>query len=60
MLIDAPDAGILIPIPQYPLYTAALAQHHGQPIPVSSLLIFIFFIFPFFSSVLHPVIFNWH
>ncbi|KAJ7852853.1 alanine aminotransferase [Mycena leptocephala] len=33
MLIDAPDAGILIPIPQYPLYTAALAQHHGQPIP---------------------------
>jgi alanine transaminase len=25
--------GILIPIPQYPLYTASLAQHGGVPIP---------------------------
>ncbi|KAJ7050394.1 alanine aminotransferase [Mycena amicta] len=33
MLITDPSAGILIPIPQYPLYTAALAQHHGRPIP---------------------------
>ncbi|KAJ6562376.1 alanine aminotransferase [Mycena capillaripes] len=33
MLISEPTAGILIPIPQYPLYTAALAQHHGRPIP---------------------------
>ncbi|KAJ7026765.1 pyridoxal phosphate-dependent transferase [Mycena alexandri] len=33
MLITAPTSGILIPIPQYPLYTAALAQHHGTPVP---------------------------
>ncbi|KAF7319247.1 Alanine aminotransferase [Mycena chlorophos] len=33
MLITDPSAGILIPIPQYPLYTAALAQHHGRAIP---------------------------
>ncbi|KAJ6562373.1 hypothetical protein B0H19DRAFT_1259952 [Mycena capillaripes] len=33
MLIPEPTAGILIPIPQYPLYTVALAQHHGGPIP---------------------------
>ncbi|KAJ7080967.1 alanine aminotransferase [Mycena belliarum] len=33
MLITDPTSGILIPIPQYPLYTAALAQHHGRPIP---------------------------
>ncbi|KAJ2914601.1 hypothetical protein MD484_g5849, partial [Candolleomyces efflorescens] len=33
MLISSPTSGILIPIPQYPLYTATLAQHHGQPIP---------------------------
>jgi alanine transaminase len=33
MLIDGPDAGILIPIPQYPLYTATLAQHEGVPLP---------------------------
>ncbi|CAK5265996.1 unnamed protein product [Mycena citricolor] len=33
MLITSPESGILIPIPQYPLYTAALAQHHGRPIP---------------------------
>ncbi|KAJ7172976.1 alanine aminotransferase [Mycena crocata] len=32
MLITSPTSGILIPIPQYPLYTAALAQHHGRPI----------------------------
>lgn len=33
MLISSPKSGILIPIPQYPLYTATLAQHHGVPIP---------------------------
>lgn len=33
MLINSPQAGILIPIPQYPLYTATLAQHSGIAIP---------------------------
>jgi len=33
MLISHPKAGILIPIPQYPLYTASLSQHRGIPIP---------------------------
>ena len=33
MLISSPKAGILIPIPQYPLYTATLAQYSGNPIP---------------------------
>lgn len=33
MLISSPKSGILIPIPQYPLYTATLAQHGGLPIP---------------------------
>jgi len=33
MLISSPSSGILIPIPQYPLYTASLAQHRGQGIP---------------------------
>ncbi|KAF9559767.1 alanine aminotransferase [Agrocybe pediades] len=33
MLISSPHSGILIPIPQYPLYTASLAQHQGRPIP---------------------------
>ncbi|KAJ7594356.1 alanine aminotransferase [Mycena floridula] len=33
MLITSPKAGILIPIPQYPLYTASLAQHNGLGIP---------------------------
>ncbi|RDB28269.1 putative alanine aminotransferase, mitochondrial [Hypsizygus marmoreus] len=33
MLINNPKAGVLIPIPQYPLYTATLAQHNGVPIP---------------------------
>jgi len=33
MLINSPQAGILIPIPQYPLYTATLAQHSGIVIP---------------------------
>ena len=32
-LITSPKDGILIPIPQYPLYTASLAQHQGLPIP---------------------------
>lgn len=33
MLITGPKSGILIPIPQYPLYTATLAQHNGSPLP---------------------------
>jgi len=33
MLIQHPNSGVLIPIPQYPLYTAALAQFNGAPIP---------------------------
>lgn len=33
MLISSPKSGILIPIPQYPLYTATLAQHSGVPVP---------------------------
>ncbi|KAL6306874.1 transaminase [Sparassis latifolia] len=32
-LITPPNTGILIPIPQYPLYTAVLAQFSGVPIP---------------------------
>lgn len=34
MLISEPNkSGILIPIPQYPLYTATLAQFSGAPVP---------------------------
>lgn len=33
MLISSPKSGILIPIPQYPLYTAALTQYQGVGIP---------------------------
>lgn len=33
MLITPPTSGILIPIPQYPLYTATLAQHDGVALP---------------------------
>ncbi|KAH7908233.1 transaminase [Hygrophoropsis aurantiaca] len=34
MLISKPHkSGILIPIPQYPLYTATLAQHSGAALP---------------------------
>ncbi|KAL0581682.1 alanine transaminase [Marasmius crinis-equi] len=33
MLLSDPKAGILIPIPQYPLYTATIAQYDGTPIP---------------------------
>ncbi|KAK1220633.1 alanine transaminase [Marasmius sp. AFHP31] len=33
MLISDPKAGILIPIPQYPLYTATIAQYDGTPLP---------------------------
>ncbi|THV03813.1 transaminase [Dendrothele bispora CBS 962.96] len=33
MLIASKNDGILIPIPQYPLYTAAIAQFEGKPIP---------------------------
>ncbi|KAF5364637.1 hypothetical protein D9758_005553 [Tetrapyrgos nigripes] len=33
MLIASQNDGILIPIPQYPLYTATIAQFQGKPIP---------------------------
>lgn len=33
VLITPPNTGILIPIPQYPLYTATLAQFNGVPLP---------------------------
>jgi len=33
MLISDAKSGILIPIPQYPLYTATLAQFSGIPLP---------------------------
>ncbi|EJD05316.1 transaminase [Fomitiporia mediterranea MF3/22] len=34
MLIAKPNkSGVLIPIPQYPLYTATLAQYSGVPVP---------------------------
>jgi alanine transaminase len=33
MLISSPTSGILIPIPQYPLYTATIAQFSGRPVP---------------------------
>ncbi|KAG6835726.1 hypothetical protein H0H93_015283 [Arthromyces matolae] len=33
MLLTPPSSGVLIPIPQYPLYTATLAQFSGTPIP---------------------------
>lgn len=32
-LIGHPNCGILIPIPQYPLYTASLALYNGKPVP---------------------------
>lgn len=33
VLITPHETGVLIPIPQYPLYTAALAQYNGIPLP---------------------------
>ncbi|KAM6501054.1 transaminase [Amanita muscaria] len=33
LLIAPPTSGILIPIPQYPLYTATLAQYNGVGLP---------------------------
>ncbi len=33
MLISGPGDGILIPIPQYPLYSATIALYEGRPIP---------------------------
>ncbi|KIY52189.1 PLP-dependent transferase [Fistulina hepatica ATCC 64428] len=33
MLISSKNSGILIPIPQYPLYSASLAQYSGVPLP---------------------------
>ncbi|KAI5474181.1 hypothetical protein MNV49_003985 [Pseudohyphozyma bogoriensis] len=33
ILISSPSDGVLIPIPQYPLYTAALALNGARPVP---------------------------
>lgn len=33
LMLASSDVGIMIPIPQYPLYTAALALYNGTPIP---------------------------
>ena len=33
MLIASPSSSVLIPIPQYPLYTATLTQQQGVAIP---------------------------
>jgi len=33
LMVDGPQDGILIPIPQYPLYTATIALYGGSPIP---------------------------
>ncbi len=32
LLVSSHNSGILIPIPQYPLYTAAIARHSGVPV----------------------------
>ncbi|CAO1625920.1 unnamed protein product [Parajaminaea phylloscopi] len=33
VLIAGPDDGIMIPIPQYPLYSATLSLHNAHPVP---------------------------
>lgn len=33
MIVEHPDVGIMIPIPQYPLYTATLAVLDATPVP---------------------------
>ncbi|KAJ2005217.1 alanine transaminase [Coemansia thaxteri] len=33
MLVSSPEVGIMIPIPQYPLYTATLAHVNAQAVP---------------------------
>jgi aspartate/methionine/tyrosine aminotransferase len=33
MIIAGPQVGIMIPIPQYPLYSAAIALFGGQEVP---------------------------
>lgn len=33
MIISGPQVGIMIPIPQYPLYSAAIALYGGQEVP---------------------------
>ncbi len=32
VLIAGPESGVMIPIPQYPLYSAALALYNAQPV----------------------------
>lgn len=33
VLIESPNVGIMIPIPQYPLYTAAISLYNGNAVP---------------------------
>lgn len=33
LMLASHDVGVMIPIPQYPLYTAALALYNGSPVP---------------------------
>ncbi|BFZ57563.1 alanine transaminase [Savitreella phatthalungensis] len=33
LMIASPNVGVMIPIPQYPLYTAALALYNGHAVP---------------------------
>ncbi|KAJ3332198.1 Alanine--glyoxylate aminotransferase 2, mitochondrial, partial [Gonapodya sp. JEL0774] len=33
LLLSSPNSGILIPIPQYPLYTASIALSGGTAVP---------------------------
>jgi aspartate/methionine/tyrosine aminotransferase len=33
LIINGPEDGILIPIPQYPLYSATIALYEGAPVP---------------------------
>jgi alanine transaminase len=33
LIVSNPSVGILIPIPQYPLYTASLALNKARPVP---------------------------
>jgi alanine transaminase len=33
MIVEHPNVGIMIPIPQYPLYTATLAVLDAKPVP---------------------------
>ena len=38
-------AGVMIPIPQYPLYTATTAEYDAQPVRCLSLLLYLLLMF---------------